>query len=111
MTTRLRFTTVALTLALGATAASAQTTALRIGTWLPAHHLIMKGIVQPWAEAIERESNGALKLSIMDAPIGRPPDYFDHVVNGVIDIGYGVSGHNPGRFTLTQVMDLPFMSP
>jgi TRAP-type C4-dicarboxylate transport system substrate-binding protein len=111
MTHRLRAAALALTLALGATAASAQTTTLRIGTWLPAHHLIMKGIVQPWAEAIERESNGALKLSIMDAPIGRPPDYFDHVVNGVIDIGYGVSGHNPGRFTLTQVMDLPFMSP
>jgi TRAP-type C4-dicarboxylate transport system substrate-binding protein len=96
---------------LAAGAASAQTTTLRVGTWLPAHHLIMKGIVQPWAEAIERESNGTLKLQIMDAPIGRPPDYFDHVVNGVIDVGYGVSGHNPGRFTMTQIMDLPFMSP
>ena len=32
------------------------------------------------------------------------------MVNGVVDIGYGVSGHNPGRFTMTQIMDLPFMS-
>jgi TRAP-type C4-dicarboxylate transport system substrate-binding protein len=91
--------------------AKAQNVTLRVGTWLPAHHLIMRGIIQPWAEAIERETGGSLKLQIMDAPIGRPPDYFDNVVNGVIDAGYGVSGHNPGRFTLTQLLDLPFMSP
>ena len=31
--------------------------------------------------------------------------------NGVVDAGYGVSGHNAGRFPMTQIMDLPFMSP
>ena len=92
--------------------ASAQTpTTLRIGTWLPGHHLIPRGIIEPWARAVERESNGSLKLEIMSSSIGRPPEYFDFVVNGVVDIGYGVSGHNPGRFTMTQIMDLPFMSP
>ncbi len=105
-----RLAVAALALAAGPAAAQAPTT-LRIGTWLPPHHLIMKGIVEPWAQAIERESNFTLKLEIMASPIGRPPEYFDFVVNGVIDIGYGVSGHNAGRFTMTQVMDLPFMSP
>ena len=91
--------------------ATAQTpTTLRIGNWLPGHHLIPRGIIEPWARAIERESNGTLKLDLMPSAVGRPPEYFDFVVNGVVDIGYGVSGHNPGRFTMTQVMDLPFMS-
>jgi TRAP-type C4-dicarboxylate transport system substrate-binding protein len=94
-----------------AAAAAAQTpTTLRIGNWLPMHHLIVRGIVEPWAQAIERESNGTLKLEVMTSAVGRPPEYFDFTVNGVVDIGYGVSGHNPGRFTMTQVMDLPFMS-
>ena len=91
--------------------AAAQTTTLRIGNWLPGHHLIPRGIIEPWARAIERESNGSLKLELMPSAIGRPPEYFDFVVNGVVDIGYGVSGHNTGRFPMTQVMDLPFMSP
>ena len=113
MTHRLRALGLAAALAALATAppAAAQTTTLRVGNWLPPHHLIIKGIVEPWAQAIERESNGTLKLEIMPSAVGRPPEYFDFTVNGVVDIGYGVSGHNPGRFTLTQVMDLPFMAP
>ena len=113
MTHRLRALGLAAALATLATAAPAvaQTTTLRVGNWLPPHHLIIKGIVEPWAQAIERESNGTLKLEIMPSAVGRPPEYFDFTVNGVVDIGYGVSGHNPGRFTLTQVMDLPFMAP
>jgi TRAP-type C4-dicarboxylate transport system substrate-binding protein len=91
--------------------AVAQTTTVRIGNWLPMHHLIVRGIVEPWAQAIERESDGTLKFEIMTSAIGRPPEYFDFTVNGVVDVGYGVSGHNPGRFTMTQVIDLPFMSP
>src|SRR5262245_3073610 len=113
MTIRLRALAVAATLGLGAAAApaSAQTTTLRVGNWLPPHHLIVRGIVEPWAQAIERETDGTLKFEIMPSAVGRPPEYFDFTVNGVVDVGYGFSGHNPNRFTMTQVMDLPFMSP
>lgn len=99
---------------LGTTAATAQeeeTTTIRVGNWLPMHHLIVKGILEPWAAAIEAETDGSLKFDIMETSLGRPPAYFDMVLDGTIDVGYGVSGHNPGRFTMTQVMDLPFMSP
>jgi TRAP-type C4-dicarboxylate transport system substrate-binding protein len=75
------------------------------------HHLIVVGILQPWADAIEAETDGELKLQIMTSALGPPPAYFDMVLDGTIDAGWGVSGHNPGRFTMTQVMDLPFSSP
>lgn len=91
--------------------AGAQTTTIRVGNWLPMHHLIVKGIIVPWSEAIERESNGTLKFEVMSSSVGRPPEYFDFVKNGIVDAGYGVSGHNSGRFPMTQIMDLPFMSP
>lgn len=88
-----------------------QTKTLRVGTWLPAHHLIPSGILRPWADAIETETKGSLKIEIMSSPLGPPPAQFDLLLDGAFDIGYGVSGHNPGRFTMTQVMDLPFASP
>ncbi len=75
------------------------------------HHLIVKGIIVPWSEAIERESNGTLKLEIMSSSVGRPPEYFDFVKNGIADAGYGVSGHNAVCFPMTQIADLPLMSP
>ena len=84
---------------------------IRVGNWLPMHHLVVTGILQPWAEAIEKETGGELKLEIMTSALGPPPAYFDMVIDGTIDAGWGVSGHNPGRFTMTQVMDLPFSSP
>lgn len=102
---------LALTGAALTTPAAAQQTTLRVGNWLPNHHLIVAGIMKPWADAIERETNGSLKFDIMGSSIGRPPEFFDFVKNGVVDVGYGVSGHNAGRFPMTQVMDLPFMSP
>ena len=91
--------------------ALAQNKTLRVGNWLPPHHLIPRGIIEPWARAIEKETNGELKFEIMASSLGPPPQYFDLLLDGAIDVGYGVSGHNPGRFTMTQVMDLPFMAP
>lgn len=91
--------------------ARAQARTLRIGNWLPGHHLIPRGILEPWARAIEAETGGSLRFEIMPSALGPPPAQFDLLIDGAFDVGYGVSGHNPGRFTLTQVMDLPFMSP
>jgi hypothetical protein len=94
----------------GATPAEAQQKTIRVGNWLPMHHLIVKGIVEPWARAIEAETGGELKFEVMTSALGPPPATFDLLLDGAIDVGYGVSGHNPGRFTMTQVMDLPFAS-
>ncbi len=88
-----------------------EVTTLRIGNWLPAHHLIVAGIIAPWAAAIEEETGGSLRFEIMTSPLGPPPATFDLLLDQAFDVGYGVSGHNAGRFTMTQVMDLPFMSP
>ena len=102
---------LALSFPLTGTSAKAETTVLRVGNWVPPFQLIPKAILKPWTEAIEKESNGTLKFEIMKSSLGRPSTYWDLVVDGTIDIGWGVSGHNTGRFTMTQVMDLPFMSP
>lgn len=92
-------------------AVMAEPTVIRLGNWVPMHHLMVQGIFVPWTQAIEKESGGTIKFEIMKSALGRPNTYFDLVHDGTLDAGWGVSGHNPGRFTMTQVMDLPFMSP
>jgi len=91
--------------------AYAQSLTLRVGNWLPTYHLIVSGIVRPWAQAVEADAEGTVKFEVMSAAIGRPPEYYDFTASGAIDVGYGVLGHNAGRFTLTEVMGLPFQSP
>lgn len=108
------FTTWAMAAAIGAVtlpAVAQETKTIRVGSWLPPHHLIVSGILQPWATAIEEETGGSLKFEIMTSSLGPPPAQFDLLLDQAFDVGYGVSGHNAGRFTMTQVMDLPFMSP
>lgn len=103
---------LALAISVSALPAFAQETkTIRVGSWLPPHHLIVSGILKPWATAIEEETDGSLKFEIMTSPLGPPPAQFDLLLDQAFDVGYGVSGHNAGRFTMTQVMDLPFMSP
>lgn len=92
-------------------AVAQETTTIRVGNWLPPHHLIVSGILQPWADAIEVETDGSLQFEFMTSALGPPPAQFDLLLDQAFDVGYGVSGHNAGRFTMTQVMDLPFMSP
>lgn len=110
ITTRAMLCAAALSAFAGAAEAQEVKT-LRVGSWLPPHHLIVSGIIKPWAEAIEAETGGTLKFEIMTSPLGPPPAQFDLMLDQAFDVGYGVSGHNAGRFPLTQVMDLPFMSP
>ncbi len=72
---------------LGATNASAQPRTLRIGNWLPSHHLIPRGIIEPWARAIEKETNGELKFEVMTSSLGSPPQYFDLLLDAAVDVG------------------------
>ena len=89
--------------------ARAQAATLRVGNWLPAHHLIVSGIVRPWAQAVEADSEGTVKFDFMSAAIGRPPEYYDFCAFGSIDVGFGGLGHNPDWFLITEIMAKPFM--
>ena len=95
----------------GPVSARAETQVIRVGNWVPMHHAIVKGILKPWARAIEKETGGTLKFKIMKSPLGRPSTYFDLLIDGTVDVAYGVCGHVVGRFPMTQIMDYPFMSP
>ena len=61
-----------------------------------------------WAQEIEKQTNGAVKITIFPGGTLTPADKcYDGVVNGLSDIGMSVLGYTRGRFPLSEVIDLP----
>ncbi|WP_366657172.1 TRAP transporter substrate-binding protein [Fodinicurvata sp. EGI_FJ10296] len=92
---------------LSAGAAGAET--LRVANWLPPSHPIVRDMVQPWAANVEEATEGRVTVDILDAPLGPPPAHFDMAADGIADVTFGVHGYTPGRFTLTQMVEVPFL--
>lgn len=95
---------------LGLAAAAQAETTLRVSNWLPPSHPIVRDILKPWGAQVEAATKGNVKVEIMAAPIGKPPAQFDLIRSGAADVGYGVHGYTPGRFKLTPIAELPFLS-
>lgn len=83
-------------------------TELTVSSWLPPGYFFVTDALRPWAEAVEKETEGRVKVTILPAPLGRPQAAFDVVREGQADVSYGVHGYQPGRFELTKIVELPF---
>jgi TRAP-type transport system periplasmic protein len=92
--------------------AMAQTVTLRLHQMLPQQATIPAKAIVPWAQKVEAESGGKIKVQIFNAMQlgGAPPQLFDQAKDGVVDITWTVLGYTPGRFPKTEVFELPFMS-
>lgn len=89
---------------------AAQDVTLRVSNWIPNQQHPIAGALKEWAAKVEKDSDGRLKVEVDGAPIGKPPAQYDLVKNGATDIGWGLLSLTPGRFELSQVIELPFMS-
>lgn len=101
-----------LTGALAAASAAAQEVTLRCQHFLSPKASIPAGFITPWAEKVEAETNGDLKIEVYPAMQlgGKPPALFDQIKDGVIDCGWALTGYTPGRFPSTEAMEQPFVT-
>jgi len=101
----------ALALGVSASTAFAQEVTLTLEHFLPAQANVPVQILDVWADKVEADSNGRIQVDRYAAMAlgGTPPELFDHVSDGIIDIGWTVVGYTPGRFPTTEVFELPFM--
>ncbi len=92
--------------------ALAQTVTLRLHQFLPQQATIPAKALIPWAQKVEAESGGKIKVQLFHAMQlgGAPPQLFDQARDGVVDLSWTVLGYTPGRFNKTEVFELPFMS-
>jgi TRAP-type C4-dicarboxylate transport system substrate-binding protein len=97
-------------LALAAGTATAQEVTLRLHQFLPAQANVPRLVLDVWADRVEAESNGRIKIERFPAMQlgGTPPELMDQVIDGVVDLAWTVNGFTPGRFPRTEVFELPF---
>ena len=92
--------------------AGAQEITLRLHHFLPPSSTTHAGFLEPWAEKVEAESGGRIKIEIY--PVmqlgGRAPQLFDQVRDGVVDLAWTLPGYTAGRFPLVEVFELPFVA-
>ena len=101
-------TAVAVAVATLSTTAMAADYTLRFAHFWPAVSPIHKEVFQGWADKIEADSNGRIKVQIYPGgTLSRPPAQYDAVVNRIADVTATVQGYTANRFPLTQIVELP----
>lgn len=81
---------------------------LTLSSWLPPTHPVVTEMIQPWAESIEKATDGRVKIKVLAKALGHPKVHYDIARDGLADISYSVHGYTPGRFNLTKIAELPF---
>lgn len=96
-----------------ATPTFAQEVTLRLHQFLPAQANVPAHILDVWADKVEADSGGRIKIDRFPAMQlgGTPPQLIDQAIDGVADIVWTAAGYTPGRFPQLEVFELPFMSP
>jgi TRAP-type C4-dicarboxylate transport system substrate-binding protein len=105
------FAGAAALVAFGATSALAQEVTLKLHQFLPAQANVPKLVLDVWADNVERDSNGRIKVDRFPSMQlgGTPPELIDQAIDGIADVVWTVVGYTPGRFPSTEVFELPFM--
>ncbi len=82
---------------------------LTLSSWLPAKHHIVTGMVQPWIDDVKKVTDGRVSIKILAKGLGHPKAHFDIAKNGLADVAYSCNVYIPGRFSLPQAVELPFL--
>lgn len=88
------------------------TVTLRLQQQLPAAAPVPRNFLVPWTKKIEDESGGKIKIELYHSMQlgGTPPQVFDQVRDGVIDITWTPAGYTPNRFPRSEALELPFVA-
>lgn len=92
--------------------AQAQELTLRLHHFLPPVSSAHRHFLTPWAQKVQAESEGKLRVQIFPAMQlgGAPPQLFDQARDGVVDLVWTLPGYTPGRFPKIEVFELPFVA-
>lgn len=75
-------------------------------------HTMQKKVFEPWGEKLKKETNGKVKVTMFPGgALGKPGDLYVLAEHGIADMVYLLHDYSPGRFPVTSVFELPFMTP
>lgn len=96
-------------LALSAATVAAQQIEMKIAHFIVDQHP-MSVWIKNWADKLARDSGGRLAPKIFsNAQMGPPPAYYDLARTGQADVTWYLTGGTPGRFPITELINLPYL--
>ena len=98
--------TGAMALAMGLNTASAQTV-LTMSSWVGPSHPLTRDVLGGWAAAVEKATNGRVKMQMLAKHPVAPQGTFDGVRDGVMDVSYVTASYTPARHPLPLLAELP----
>jgi TRAP-type C4-dicarboxylate transport system substrate-binding protein len=98
--------TGAMALAMSFTSASAQTV-LTMSSWVGPNHPLTRDVLGGWAAAVEKATNGRVKMQMLAKHPVAPQGTFDGVRDGVMDVSYVTASYTPARHPLPLLAELP----
>jgi TRAP-type C4-dicarboxylate transport system substrate-binding protein len=67
-------------------------------------------VMHPWAERINQQGKGVVRIDVRDGPtIANHLNYYQRVMDDVVQIAWGLPVYVAGKFVLTNVTTLPFL--
>ena len=102
----------AIVLRAGVASAAPEVVTLKLAHFWPGSSHFNKDIVVPWCDKISKESGGRLKCQIFSSMSlgGTPAQLFDQARDGVADLSWTLPSYQAGRFTKSEVFELPFIA-
>jgi TRAP-type C4-dicarboxylate transport system substrate-binding protein len=99
----------ALTLGLGGNGyAQSKTVELKLATFVPNTGVEYRGVLDVWAKQVEKATDGRVKVRIYPSEsLAKQKDIYDNVVTGFADLGNFNQWASPGRFPLSDVIEMP----
>jgi TRAP-type C4-dicarboxylate transport system substrate-binding protein len=82
---------------------------LNASSWVPPAHPITANMLVPLCDDIAKATSNRVRCNILPKAPVAPPQTFDAVANGLIDLSMTSHGYTPGRFALTEAPEFPFM--
>ncbi|HVL36025.1 MAG TPA: TRAP transporter substrate-binding protein [Burkholderiales bacterium] len=97
-------------IALGFSAPGAAQVTLIASSPVPPSHILTAAMLVPMCQDFEKVTSGRVRCNVLPKAPVAAPQTFDAVRDGLTDLSFTVHGYTPGRFTLTEAVEFPFMA-
>src|SRR5882672_6273115 len=95
--------------ALSAISAQAQPIEMKLAYFVGDQHAMSQWLIK-WSGELEKGSGGRLVVKrFPNAQMGPTPQHYDFARTGQAEVSWFLHGGTPGRFPLTEIINLPFM--
>ena len=94
----------------GAGAQAQQKVEMKLAYFVGDQHAMSQWLIK-WSEQLEKGSGGRIAVKrFPGAQMGPTPGHYDFARTGQADASWFLHGGTPGRFPLTEIINLPFMA-